>query len=162
MNKLLITGTVLIVAIAGIVMWNKSYSERVGQIKRLVPDAKATIVASPTCGCCRLYSQYLQQQGFDVDFKAQPQEDVDRYKDTSGIPPNLRSCHTTRIGDYLIEGHIPVEAITKLFKEKPAIKGIAMPGMPSASPGMPGPKYGPFIIRTITNNNQDGGIFLQL
>lgn len=162
MNKLLITGTILLVTVAGIVMWNKNYSARVDQIKLLIPDAKATIVASATCGCCKLYSQYLEQQGFDVDFKSESEEDADRYKDTNGIPSNLRSCHTTRIGNYLIEGHVPVEAIEKLFKEKPAIKGIALPGMPSASPGMPGPKYGPFMIRTITNDNKDGGLFLQL
>ena len=64
-------------------------------------------------------------------------------------PTNLESCHTTIVEGYVIEGHIPVEVINKLLKEKPDIKGIAMPGMPSGSPGMPGQKRGEWIIHAM-------------
>ena len=68
----------------------------------------------------------------------------------------MQSCHTTTIGNYFVEGHIPIEAIEKLMTEKPNIKGIAMPGMPSGSPGMPGAKQGPFIIYAIGNDGSVG------
>lgn len=158
--------TLIVIAIAaltviGMVLWNRSSETRTNELKSLISD-KAIVVASATCGCCRLYSQYLGQQGFDVDLQLKSQEETDRYKDENGIPFSVRSCHTSRIGNYLVEGHVPVEAIIKLLKEKPAIKGIGMAGMPSASPGMPGAKEGPFIIRTITNDGRDGGLFMQL
>ena len=55
-------------------------------------------------------------------------------------------------GNYFVEGHIPIEAIKKLLVEKPDIKGIAMPGMPSGSPGMPGAKDGQFIIYAVAKD----------
>ena len=67
----------------------------------------------------------------------------------------MESCHTTVIGEYFVEGHVPVEAIEKLLAEKPDVAGIGMPGMPSGSPGMPGAKQGQFIIYSI---NKDGTI----
>ena len=77
----------------------------------------------------------------------------DFVKEKYGIPYSMRSCHTTVIGDYFVEGHVPIEAVEKLMLEKPDIKGIALPGMPSGSPGMPGSKQGPFIVYAI---NKDG------
>ncbi len=67
------------------------------------------------------------------------------------IPPDLAGCHTAVIGDYFIEGHVPMEAITKLFEEKPGVDGIALPRMPSGSPGMPGSKRGVFKIYAISD-----------
>jgi hypothetical protein len=61
----------------------------------------------------------------------------------------LQSCHTVVIGDYYIEGHVPIEAILRLLEEKPAVDGIALPGMPQGSPGMDGEKEGPFTIYAI-------------
>jgi hypothetical protein len=54
----------------------------------------------------------------------------------SGVPGDLQSCHTAKIGGYIIEGHVPAEDIQRLLKEKPAIAGIAVAGMPMGSPGM--------------------------
>jgi len=48
-----------------------------------------------------------------------------------------------------VDGHVPVEAIKKLLMEKPAIKGITLPGMPEGSPGMYGEKAGPFTVYAI-------------
>jgi hypothetical protein len=56
------------------------------------------------------------------------------------IPQNMESCHTAVIGDYFVEGHVPIEAIEKLLSEKPDIDGIALPGMPQGSLGMSGTK----------------------
>ena len=54
----------------------------------------------------------------------------------SGVPSDLHSCHTAKIGGYLVEGHVPAEDIHRMLKEKPAIAGIAVAGMPMGSPGM--------------------------
>ena len=62
------------------------------------------------------------------------------------IPLEMQSCHTTMLGKYFIEGHVPIEAINKLLKEQPKIDGIALPGMPIGTPGMPGEKEEPYII----------------
>lgn len=56
------------------------------------------------------------------------------------VPPDMQSCHTAMIGGYVVEGHVPVEAIAKLLADKPQITGIAVPGMPGGPPGMSGPK----------------------
>lgn len=91
--------------------------------------------------------EYLQDNGFKVNVvKTDAPEDI---KDKMGVPENLRSCHTTVIGEYYIEGHVPVEAIRKLLAERPAVKGIALPGMPAGSPGMGGAKSGPFVIYAV-------------
>jgi len=54
----------------------------------------------------------------------------------SGVPADLQSCHTAKVGGYVVEGHVPAEDIQRMLKEKPAIVGIAVAGMPLGSPGM--------------------------
>lgn len=80
-------------------------------------------------------------------------EDISGIKNSLGVPDELLSCHTTVIKDYFIEGHVPIEAISKLIEERPDVKGISLPGMPSGSPGMPGAKEGTFVIYSV----DDGG-----
>ena len=108
-----------------------------------------TIYASPTCGCCGGYADYLQEEGFDVTLERT--NGVDEIKDRLRIPEDMRSCHTAVIGDYFVEGHVPVEAIEKLLDEQPAIDGIALPGMPSGTPGMSGSKEEPWVIFAVSN-----------
>ncbi len=114
---------------------------------------KATVYKSPECGCCHVWVGYLRENGFDVDVK--DMDDVTPVKDRFGVPDDLWSCHTAVIGGYTVEGHVPVEAINRLLAEKPQVKGIALPGMPSGSPGMPGPKTEKFIIYTISDNKPE-------
>ncbi len=109
----------------------------------------AIVYKTQSCGCCGAYISYLQSKGFDVETKTI--QDLSGIKEQYGIPADMQSCHTTVIGDYFVEGHVPVEAINKLLLDKPAISGIAMPGMPSGSPGMPGSKTAPFVINAISN-----------
>ncbi len=98
-----------------------------------LPKAEATIYYQAGCGCCEEYAEYLSSD-FTV---SKVQGNV---KDRFGIPEEVRSCHTVVMGDYFIEGHVPKEAIKKLLEERPDIDGIAVPGMPEGSPGMPGEK----------------------
>ena len=96
------------------------------------------VYKSPTCGCCSKWVSHLQANGFKVE--ATDVNDINLVKRSYGIPPALASCHTAVVGDYLVEGHVSAEDIVQLLKQKPAIKGIAAPGMPIGSPGMEGGK----------------------
>lgn len=119
----------------------------------LALDGKtAVIYRSATCGCCKQYIAYLRQAGLTIDEKVSDGDDagLTPIKDQFKIPAKVRSCHTMRIGDYTVEGHVPVEAIQKLLTEKPNISGIALPGMPAGSPGMSGVKFGTFNIVSFT------------
>lgn len=106
-----------------------------------------TVYKSPTCGCCIKYERYLEGHSFQVESIST--EDLTAIKDGLGIPLEMRSCHTVILGDYYVEGHVPVEAIQKLLQERPQIDGIALPGMPAGSPGMGGSKAEPFVIYAI-------------
>jgi len=108
-----------------------------------------TVYASPNCECCKQYVSYLKNNGFEVNLVLL--EDLNSVKNNLKIPENMRSCHTSIINNYFIEGHVPVEAIQKLLKEKPNIFGISLPGMPAGSPGMGGIKEKEFIIYSISN-----------
>ncbi len=112
---------------------------------------KAVIFKSQSCGCCTNYVSYMKRQnGFDVTITNL--EDISSVKEKYAIPSSVQSCHTMIVGDYFVEGHVPVEAVRKLLDEKPAIRGIALPGMPEASPGMPGSKRQPFEIYAVAND----------
>lgn len=56
-----------------------------------------------------------------------------------GVPPKLISCHTAIVDGYVIEGHVPADLIDRLLAERPRVAGLAVPGMPSGSPGMEAP-----------------------
>ena len=56
-----------------------------------------------------------------------------------GIPADLEACHTALVGGYVVEGHVPADVIVRLLRERPAIVGLAVPGMPAGSPGMEAP-----------------------
>ena len=92
------------------------------------------VYKSPTCGCCNEWVKHLRANGFSV--KAHDVSDVAQYKTTFGLPITLGSCHTAKVGGYVIEGHVPANEIKRLLKERPAISGLAVPGMPIGSPGM--------------------------
>jgi hypothetical protein len=93
-----------------------------------------TSYKSPTCGCCGEWEKHMRANGFKVT--AKNVSDMTSLKRTYGVPQSLSSCHTARVGDYLIEGHVPAEDVKRLVRERPKVAGIAVPGMPMGSPGM--------------------------
>lgn len=103
-----------------------------------------TVYKSPSCGCCGNWAMHLRQNGFDVSIKNI--EDVDPVKKQAGIPNDLESCHTAFVAGYVVEGHVPAENIRKILAERPKIKGLAVPGMPSSAPGMDGPDPEPYTV----------------
>lgn len=115
------------------------------------PTNKVMVFQSPNCPCCEVYKEYLREQGFQVETTYVA--NMSSIKNKYHIPQPMLSCHTAVIGDYFVEGHIPVEAIEKMLIEKPDIDGISLPQMPPGSPGMPGIQTGAFYIYALT----DGG-----
>ena len=95
---------------------------------------EVVVYKSPTCGCCKEWVKHLQANGFSV--KAHDVPDIMPYKTANGVPATLGSCHTAKVGGYVIEGHVPANDIKRLLKERPPVSGLAVPGMPSGSPGM--------------------------
>ena len=107
-----------------------------------------TVYKSPTCGCCEKYVDYLRDNDFAV--KAVNESNMDAVKKRYGMT-HVASCHTALINGYVIEGHVPVNAIRKLLKEKP--------GMPMNSPGMGEMKKGTLTIYAVPKNRQEPYIF---
>jgi hypothetical protein len=95
-----------------------------------------TVYKSPTCGCCAKWVEHVRKAGFAVTVKDVP--NVGEVKLANGVPADLASCHTALVAGYVVEGHVPADVIQKLLKEKPAVAGIAVAGMPMGSPGMEG------------------------
>jgi len=106
----------------------------------IVPVVRAQMSSAPTvavirdpgCGCCLGWVAHMQKAGF----KTTVTESAQRTQQTPGVPASARSCHTATIDGYLVEGHVPVDDVRKMLRERPKIAGIAAPGMPVGSPGM--------------------------
>jgi hypothetical protein len=92
------------------------------------------VYRSPTCECCGKWIEHLKKNNFNVQEIVT--EDVQTIKNKYGVPEAMASCHTAIVDGYVIEGHVPANDIMKLLKNKPKIIGIAVPGMPSGTPGM--------------------------
>jgi hypothetical protein len=95
------------------------------------------VYKTPTCGCCGDWVTHVENAGFETDVRDLP--NVTPIRQRAGVPQHLGSCHTTLVGDYVVEGHVPADVIRRMLREKPDIAGIAVPGMPMGSPGMEGP-----------------------
>lgn len=98
--------------------------------------AKGVISAyrNPGCGCCEKWAEMLQAAGFEVNM--QDDAELAARRVAAGVPEDLAGCHTALMGEYVIEGHVPLAEIEKLISQRPAIRGIAVAGMPTGSPGM--------------------------
>lgn len=107
---------------------------------------EATIYKSASCGCCVGHAGFMEKNDFSVKTIFVEDQSI---KEKYNVPQEMRSCHTYEIEGYFVEGHVPIEAINKLLEERPNIDGIAVPGMPSGSPGMPGIKRAPFVVYQI-------------
>jgi hypothetical protein len=91
---------------------------------------------SAACKCCINWVKHLEANGFAVNVNAADPSMLDRIKRQSGIGEELASCHTAKIGGYVIEGHVPAPDIKRLVAERPDALGLTVPGMPVGSPGM--------------------------
>jgi hypothetical protein len=114
----------------------------------LAESIQAVLYKNPQCSCCESYAAYLNQNGFQVEVKST--NDLTEISAKAGVPADLEGCHTMFIEGYVVDGLVPVDVIQKLLKERPAIAGITLPGMPMGAPGMAGSKSGPFTIYAIS------------
>ena len=95
------------------------------------------IYKNPACGCCHKWVDYLQANGFQVTVI--DTSNMEPIKARYGVSQNLASCHTAKVGGYVIEGHVPADLIQRLVREHPPVAGLTVPGMVAGSPGMEGP-----------------------
>lgn len=92
------------------------------------------VFKSPTCGCCSGWVDHLRQAGFQVEVTET--DDLEPIRKELGVPYGKGSCHTARVGGYVVEGHVPATDIQRLLAERPDVRGLVLPGMPLGSPGM--------------------------
>ncbi len=92
---------------------------------------------SPTCGCCTGWVEHMRASGFDVEVHDVTPERLDLTKRMLGVGDEYQSCHTAVVDSYVIEGHVPAADVRRLLAERPSATGLAVPGMPFGSPGMP-------------------------
>lgn len=154
-----VTPYLLLVLVVGTVGWMvfQKDGRGVGVLER--HGTPLVMYKSPYCSCCGSWGSYMDRKGYDVTVKVE--KDMSLVKEQYQVPYELESCHTAEVAGYVVEGHVPDEAIEKLLTERPDIKGIGMAGMPSGSPGMPGAKED-FLIYEITHEGEKGDLFMQL
>ena len=99
------------------------------------PPVAMTVYRDPGCGCCEAWANLARQAGYGVTMI--DDQDMPAVKARLGVPETLASCHTAEAGGYVLEGHVPFDAVKRLLSERPKdIRGIAVAGMPRGSPGM--------------------------
>lgn len=116
----------------------------------LADDPQITVYKSPTCGCCTKWVAHLEENGFEVE--TTDLNDLRLVKSMSGLKPEQASCHTAKVGGYVIEGHVPAEDIKRLLTERPDARGLTVPGMPKGSPGMEAPQPDHYQVLLLGND----------
>jgi hypothetical protein len=105
---------------------------------------------SPTCGCCGLWVEHMRDAGFTVEVR--DHDDLGPIKERLGVPYGKGSCHTAEVGGYMVEGHVPADDVKRMLTDKPAIRGLVLPGMPLGSPGMevPDGTVQPYVVEAVS------------
>ena len=116
------------------------------------PPPTIAVYKSPSCGCCAKWVDHLKTSGFQVT--VHDQDDLTETRATLGVPRALGSCHTAVVGSYVIEGHVPADLIQRILKERPAVRGLAVPGMPAGSPGMEGGRQDRYEVLTFQRDGK--------
>lgn len=98
------------------------------------PLPTVTVHKDESCSCCEKWVAHMRTSGFTVNVR--DEADVDAVKDQLGVPTALRSCHTAVVGGYLVEGHVPAADVKRLLSTRAKVVGLAVPGMPTGTPGM--------------------------
>lgn len=118
---------------------------------------KVAVYKNPACGCCGEWVKHMQANGFKVE--THEVSDVTPIRHQYGVPDSLASCHTSIVGGYALEGHVPASDVWRLLRERPSVKGLAVPGMVVGSPGMeqgPAQRYA-----TIAFDGREKRVFAQ-
>jgi hypothetical protein len=139
--RLGIIASVVALVLAG---GHSAWAQRAGTVE---------VFKTPTCGCCHLWVKHLEQNGFAT--RVTDMDDLSAVKKKHGVPAKATSCHTAVVGGYVLEGHVPAAEVKRLLKEKPAVAGLAVAGMPVGSPGMEvGRTVQPYNVLTFDKTGQ--------
>lgn len=153
-SRLLLGSLLILAAMAGPAL----AQTRVAASPVASPAMKAlpqmTVHRHPSCGCCGGWVAHMRQAGFPV--QVVNVQDVMAPKRRLGVPDSQASCHTTEVGGYVVEGHVPASDILRLLREKPRARGLVLPGMPLGSPGMEAPdgSQQAYTVRLLGNDGQ--------
>jgi hypothetical protein len=115
-----------------------------------------TVYKTPWCGCCQVWVEAMEKAGYTL--KVYDMEDLTQVKKQAGVSSDLEACHTAVLDTgrkYVLEGHVPMQAVEKLMTERPDIRGIATPGMPSGSLGMGLDENAKYEVYAFTGNSAD-------
>lgn len=115
-------------------------------------ETTVTVHKDPNCRCCTGWVQHLRESGFTV--RVEETSDLDAIRTRLGVPPDLAACHTAEVAGYVVEGHVPGAAVRRLLAERPNAKGVAVPGMPTGSPGMEGGRPAPYSVMLFGSDGQ--------
>lgn len=126
---LLVAGTILI-GLLGVIA---ALSRAAGPAEAAGPTI--TVYRNANCACCGEWIEHLRENGFQ-QVEARNAMDLARVKVERGVPPALAACHTAVVDGYVIEGHVPADVVQRFLAERPEAAGLAVPGMPTGSPGM--------------------------
>ena len=138
---LIVSFLVLVLGGAAIYITSGSSTDEVaGELQ----GKQVTMYSGPDCQCCFKWGDYMEERGFEVE--EIKDANLMAMKNDLEIPRDLRSCHTAKIGDYYVEGHVPSEAIEELLTNQPDIKGIAVAGSTVGTPGMGHPNAEPYNV----------------
>ncbi len=150
-NKVLVSTTaVLAVVLVASILYLSGNGNEANSVSAQAIQTDIVMYKNPGCQCCDKWAAYMRSSGFTVDIK--PVSGLGVFKTEQGIPYQTRSCHTALVDGYVVEGHVPVEDVKRLLEEQPEATGIAVPGMPAGSPGMPSPNPEPYKVYLIDND----------
>lgn len=113
-------------------------------ISDALEQTEITMFKAPSCLCCDKWGDHVEEAGYSVTAKSR--DDMSDIKNELGVPGDLVSCHTGVVDGYVVEGHVPADAIAKMLTERPKITGIAVAGMPAGSPGMESDRPQPYNV----------------
>ncbi|TCU10405.1 DUF411 domain-containing protein [Rhizobium sullae] len=130
-----------------------------GRAHATVP-AEMTVYKDPNCGCCHEWSKAMAAAGFSVD--ARDTGDLAAVKARLQVPAELEGCHTAVIEEYYLEGHVPLEAVQRLLRERPPVRGLAVPGMPSGSLGMGDDPEASYDVYAIPSETGAPYVFMEI
>lgn len=136
-NKILIIGLLVTAGVAAFLFWPGNSPQQM-----LSDKTEVVMYKNEGCQCCTRWGSHMEEGEFTVEEVPTPV--LSQIKHENGISRNLSSCHTALVDGYVVEGHVPIEDIQRLLKERPEnVVGLAVPGMPIGSPGMEVPGRAP-------------------
>ena len=152
-NKIIVFGLLITVGFASFLFWQKNDTndEYSPMVETASGKMEVVMYKNPNCQCCTKWAALMNEDKFAVI--ETPVPNLMEIKREKGVPPRFESCHTAMVGDYFVEGHVPIEDVNRLLEEKPeGAIGLTVPGMPVGSPGMevPGRKadnYDVYLVK---------------